>query len=264
MKTTASTVSGDQRYDVKRMQRHWRPAEPPWQHVGVGTRIVIVDRQRFFCESLRAGLHGWPDISVAGVATQETQAYKLVEVQRPDVVLTEVALAAGSGLDLARRVGNLAEVLILTRLHEGDVILEAAAQGCAGCISHDISLADLVPLIMQVTRGGFVVHQPRLQAALQRAGAMRNAPQLLTPSLGVLTAREREVLDLLASGSDNDAIGRALYVSPQTVRTHVGKILRKLGVHSRAEAARLVMAAKGSGGRLDVARIEGPKLGGQR
>jgi DNA-binding NarL/FixJ family response regulator len=136
--------------------------------------------------------------------------------------------------------------------------LEAAAAGAAGCIGHATNLSTLGRLVREAASGRFAVDPERLGGALKRAAARREAGDE-SDILARLTTREREVLGHLAGGLDNQAIAERLYVSPDTVRTHVNKILRKLGVHSRAEAARLALREdqRESG---HVTRISGPVL----
>jgi DNA-binding NarL/FixJ family response regulator len=223
-------------------------------------RVLIVDPQPFFCESLGVALSS-TDLIVVGWTTDEVEASRVAAALSPDLVLTELDLAAGSGLNLVRKLHDRVRFVVLTRRHEGDVVLDAAAAGAVGCISHDVPLPKLRGLLTSATPGRFVADPDRLIDVLRRAGASRNED----PSrarIGALTPREREVLHLLASGLDNEAIARHLYLSARTVRTHVGNILRKLQVHSRAEAARIaVSAGEFSRSTADVLRIEGPSWG---
>jgi DNA-binding NarL/FixJ family response regulator len=224
-------------------------------------RVLVVDPQPFFCEALRTALGRADGIDVVGSVTDELEADKMVDDLAPDVVLTEVELAGGSGLSLARRLGGRARTVVLTRRHEGDVLLDAVAAGAIGCLGHDCDPAQLAALLHRATGGGFVLDQDRLHATLRRASAAR-ASLGGSPKLAALTAREREILQLLARGLDNQAIARQLHLSAHTARTHVGNILRKLGVHSRADAARLALSEGQADADTHVLRIRGPDLGG--
>ena len=226
----------------------------------VTVRVLIVDPQPFFCESLVVALDGDPDIEVVGWATDELQADRLASQHSPDVVLTEVELAAGSGLSLARRIGDRSRTVILTRGHEGDVLLEAVEAGAVGCLSHDLELGGLTGHLGRVAEGRFAIDQDRLFGSLKRASALHAKRGSGSPRLALLTPREREVLALLARGLDNHAIARRLHLSTHTARTHVGNILRKLEVHSRADAARIALRETQSEGDTDVLRIRGPDL----
>jgi DNA-binding NarL/FixJ family response regulator len=226
----------------------------------VTVRVLIVDPQPFFCESLVAALGDYPDIEVVGWATDELQADRLTTQLSPDVVLTEVDLAVGSGLSLVRRIADQTRAVILTRGHEGDVLLDAVGAGAIGCLSHELEVEGLTTHLARVTEGGFAIDQDRLFGSLKRASAAHAERGAGSPRLALLTPREREVLTLLARGLDNHAIARHLHLSTHTARTHVGNILRKLEVHSRADAARIALREGHGGSDTDVLRIRGPDL----
>jgi DNA-binding NarL/FixJ family response regulator len=225
----------------------------------VGARVLIVDPEPFFCEGLATALSSLPDIDVTGWATDELHAARLAAERKPDVLLTEVLLGGGSGLRLARELGPEIAVVVLTRGHEGDVILDAVAAGADGCLSHSLGVARLAELTLRAAAGQFVVDDERLRESLRQAAKGRTRVEEPPAAADRLTSREREVLLLLARGMDNEGIARSLHLSPHTARTHVGNILRKLNVHSRAEAARLVLQEIVGG--ESVLWIRGPDLG---
>jgi two-component system, NarL family, response regulator DevR len=224
-------------------------------------RVLVVDPQPFFCEALRTGLGHADGIEVVGCVTDELEAERMAGNLSPDVVLTEIELAGGSGFSLARRLGDGTATVVLTRRQEGDVLLDAVSAGAMGCLSHDCESTELAEALQRVVGGRFVVDERRLHDTLKRASAAR-APVGGSPQLASLTGREREILQLLARGLDNQAIADQLYLSAHTARTHVGNILRKLGVHSRAEAARLALREGHVDADAHVLRIRGPDLGG--
>lgn len=221
-------------------------------------RILIVDPQQFFCEALAAILPA-PNVDVMGWTTDELEASAMAAADPPDVVLTELELNSGSGLSLARRLRDGSKPVVLTRLHEGDVLMDVVSAGAFGCLSHDIEIDALRTLVVQAADGRFAVDGVRLHEILRRSMAVR-LDDPAASKVARLTAREREVLRLLSVGLDNDAIARQLYLSTKTVRTHVGNILRKLGVHSRADAARVALDAGEGASESRVLRISGPKL----
>jgi two-component system NarL family response regulator len=204
-------------------------------------------------------LSGLPEIEVVGWTTNELDAVRVAAERKPDVLLTEVLLGAGSGLSLARRLRDEIRVLVLTRGHEGDVLMDAVAAGATGCLSYSLGVARLAELAVRAAAGRFVVDDERLQEVLLRAARNRTRDHGSPSAAGRLTSREREVLRLLARGMDNEGIAMALHLSPHTARTHVGNILRKLEVHSRAEAARLALPEIVGG--EAVLWIRGPDLG---
>jgi DNA-binding NarL/FixJ family response regulator len=224
-------------------------------------RVLIVDPQPFFGDALSEALAGNPDVEVVGCTTDELEAARMASRHSPDIVLTEVELAAGSGLSLARRLADGVRTIVLTRGLEGDVLLDAVAAGAVGCLSHDLDPGELAEIVDRAGDGEFVVDHSRLHQTLKRASAARQQQGLGSPRLALLTAREREVLQLLARGLDNRAIAGQLHLSAHTARTHVGNILRKLGVHSRADAAWVALQEGQAQRDTDVLRIRGPDLG---
>jgi DNA-binding NarL/FixJ family response regulator len=124
-------------------------------------RVLIVDPQPFFCESLGVALSS-TDLIVVGWTTDEVEASRVAAALSPDLVLTELDLAAGSGLNLVRKLHDRVRFVVLTRRHEGDVVLDAAAAGAVGCISHDVPLPKLRGLLTSATPGRFVADPDRL------------------------------------------------------------------------------------------------------
>ena len=223
-------------------------------------RVVIADPQPFFCASLAAALAGDARFEIVGWATDEREVEDHLARAKPDVLVCEVSLAPGSGLSLTRRMGDRVRVLVLTREHVGDVILDAVEAGAFGCLGHDVGLTEVADAIERVGAGVFATDGQRLHAVLRRISANRDGRGAEPAAMATLTPREREVLRLLARGLDNDEIGASLYLSAHTVRTHVGNILRKLGAHSRAEAARMALRVGVAEAGMRVLRIEGPRL----
>ncbi|HEX9123134.1 MAG TPA: response regulator transcription factor [Actinomycetota bacterium] len=221
-------------------------------------RVLVVDPQPLFAQALTSALR--QPCLVVGWTTDELEAVELVGKLRPDVILTELQLADGSGLSLARRLAGSTPVVVLTRLTEGDILLDVAAAGASGCLSHEIGVRRLGEILSRSDPARFAFDADRLGPALVRAAERRareleGAPGVLAP----LSAREREVLELLAQGLDNEAIGRRLYLSAHTVRTHVRNLRRKLNVHSRAEAARRYLESADAAPEA-VLHIRGPEL----
>jgi DNA-binding NarL/FixJ family response regulator len=226
----------------------------------VGSKLVLADPQPFFRRALTTALGEQGDFHPVGSSGTEDDSASLATRLAADLVLTEVQLARGSGLHLASRLSPEIPVIVLTRQHEGDVLMDVAASGAMGCISHATGLTRLVELLHGSTDGRFCIDHDRLAEILRRAGRSRAVDG--DGNLDVLTVREREVLFRLASGASDDAIADSLHISRHTVRTHVGNLMQKLGVHSRAEAARLALAwGQDPTVQPQVLRIEGPGWG---
>ena len=205
-------------------------------------RILIVDDHPLAREGLKAVLAS-AGFLVAGEASSGEEAVDLAQRLSPDVVLMDVRLGPGiDGLEATRRIAALglpARVLMLT-LHDSPAyVREALAAGAAGYVLKDTGIDDLRAAIAQVLAG-----QTAIPIGLVNA-ALRQPPGRSADALTALTARERGVLDLVARGMTNKEIARQLAISPATVKAHVERIIAKLGVADRTQAA--VLAAGGSG-----------------
>jgi DNA-binding NarL/FixJ family response regulator len=220
------------------------------------SRVLIVDPSPFFGEALTTSLDQ-RGVKVVGWTSDERDAERLATKERVTLVLTELELVVGSGLSLARRLRDGPKTVVLTRLDPGDVLMDVAAVGAWGCVGHSTPVEALVAYILAAEEGVFAVDPIRLRETLHRAAVSRD--EIAGGRLALLSPREREVLALVVRGFDNGAIARHLYLSRDTARTHVGRILRKLEVHSRAEAARLGLEA-GIAPTGDMTRIVGPEL----
>jgi DNA-binding NarL/FixJ family response regulator len=228
----------------------------------MSVRVFVADPQPFFCEALSVALEEDERVQVLGWSRDPVEAARLIGSLLPDVLVCDLELAFEAPSDVLRSFVNDARMIVLTRGHVGDALLAAAEAGASGCVGHDIGSRVLSSLIVEAMEDGrFVVDPDGLGAALRRAGAARREPK--PPGLSRLTSREREILDLLAEGLDNPAIAKQLHVSTHTVRTHVGRVLRKLGVSSRSEAVRIALSSGTSDATVSVLRIEGPTLEAQ-
>jgi DNA-binding NarL/FixJ family response regulator len=227
----------------------------------MSVRVLVVDPQPFFSESLARALEEDDRLEVVGWTADPGEARLLLLTLGPDVILCDLELARTAAFGLLDRNDKGRKVIVLTRGHEGEALLPVAAAGAAGCIGHDIGVGDLCALIADAGAGRFIVNPERLGDALRRAASGTVPVSEGNADPIDLTLREREILALLSEGLDNGAIAARLHLSSHTVRTHVANILRKLGVGSRAEAARIALRAGAGDSGVSVLRIEGPKLG---
>lgn len=205
------------------------------------TRILIVDDHQLAREGLRAVLvEGGLDV-VAMAATGE-ESVALAEELQPDIVLMDVRLGDGiDGLEATRRIAalGLATKVIMLTLHEMSAyVREALAAGAAGYVLKDTEIGELRDAIDHVMAGRSALPLELVSAAM-RAPAPR---QGTTDPATVLTRREQDVLALIAEGKTNKEIARSLDISPATVKVHVERIIGKLGVADRTQAA--VLAVK--------------------
>jgi DNA-binding NarL/FixJ family response regulator len=170
------------------------------------------------------------DIAVAGRARDGAEAYTKLEKRRPTVALVDVRMPTLSGLDLVRHAvkANLpTRVILYTGYGDRALLTEAIDAGASGFLMKEAPLVDLVRAIEIVARGGTYV-DPVLAGVFAMSQANGGAPEL--------TQREREVLRLLADGFANEEIGRQLFISPETVRTHIRKAMTKLDAETRTQA----------------------------
>ncbi|MEL7190411.1 MAG: response regulator transcription factor [Pseudomonadota bacterium] len=204
-------------------------------------RVLIVDDHQLAREGLRAVLSG-DDFDVVGLAETGEEAIDLVGSLVPDIVLMDVRLGDGiDGLEATRRIAALdlpTKVLMLTLHDMPGYVREALAAGAAGYVLKDTAIEDLRAAIEQVLNGQSALPLDLVSAAMR-------ADDLSTPRSDletILTAREREVVELVAEGLTNKEIARKLDISPATVKVHVERLIGKLGVADRTQAA--VLAEK--------------------
>ena len=222
-------------------------------------RAVVGDPEPFFVDALREALHPH-GIEVIGHSGHEAELRAVIERTKPDIVLCEVRLTSGSGLGVTRVVAPEVPVVVVTRAQVGDVLLATVAAGARGCLGHSVDVATLAHYVMRAHAGDFVLEEDCLHATLLRAAAGRNGRSRQDESdTNAMTSREREIFVLLADGCDNAEIARRLHISVHTVRTHVGRIMRKLAVHSRAELALVAARSRGAHA-VGVVHVRGPEL----
>lgn len=201
--------------------------------------IVLIDDHAIVRHGLRSILEREPDLRVVGEASTIESARAVVNQVRPTIVLLDLKLSTGSdteGLDLcAKLVADHPElgVLVLTTFIDDHLVMAAIHNGARGYVVKDVDTSALIRAIRDISRGGSAF-DARSAAAMVRG---INAGPVEADSK--LTAREREVLELLSRGMSNVEIGKKLFISDTTVKFHVGNILRKLGVSRRAEAVHL-------------------------
>ena len=209
-------------------------------------RVLVVDDQ----ELVRAGfcviLENAEGIAVAGEAADGAAAVAQASALTPDVVLMDVRMPGMDGLEATRRItaasrrddenSRAPKVVMLTTFDLDDYVYEALRAGASGFLLKDSPRADLVAAVRAAAAGDALL-APSVTRRLIEAFARRPAELTPAPSrLAALTAREHDVLRLLARGRTNAEIAAALFVSEATVKTHVGNLLAKLGLRDRVQA----------------------------
>ena len=211
-------------------------------------RVLLVDDQALVRAGFRALLAAEPDVEVVAEAGDGEAAVREALRTRPDVVLMDIRRPGTDGLAATRRIltdPGLAEarVVILTTVELDEDVVEAIRSGASGFLVKDTDPADLVRAVRAVA-GGEALLSPGVTRRLIEHFAAQPDPGRALPSLAGLTDREREVLSLVAAGLTNEEIAARLVVSPLTAKTHVSRIMTKVGARDRAQ---LVVAAYESG-----------------
>lgn len=202
--------------------------------------VVVADDQGVVRAGCRALLAAEPDIDVVGDAADGAAAVALVRDKRPDVVLMDIRMPGVDGLAATREISRDpalvgVRVLILTTFEIDEYVFEAIRAGASGFLVKDAEPEELLRAV-RVVAAGEALLSPGATRRLFAAFASRVERQPATSaSLGVLTGRERDVLAAIASGASNDEIAECLVISPATVRTHITRVLSKLGARDRAQ-----------------------------
>jgi DNA-binding NarL/FixJ family response regulator len=204
-------------------------------------RVLLADDQALIRAGFRVLLEADPELTVVGEAVDGRQAVTLVRRERADVVLMDIRMPEMDGLEATRLIAadeDLAgvKVIILTTFESDEYVFQAIRAGASGFLVKDTEPADLLQAIRIVARGDALL-SPGVTRRL--ITDLANRPAGPAPAAGkvlaALTAREREVLALVATGLSNEEIANRLYLSPLTVKTHVSRIMTKLGARDRAQ-----------------------------
>jgi DNA-binding NarL/FixJ family response regulator len=211
------------------------------------TTVLIADDQ----ELVRAGLRvilDEPDLTVVAEASTGVEAVRLAKRHRPDLVLMDIRMPEMDGLEATRRIVGDPElsgtkVVVLTTYDLDEYVFRALRLGASGFALKDLDPSALIYGLLAVARGEGML-APAVTRRLIEAFAARPAPDVPTLNRDVLTGRELEVLDLVVAGRSNEDIATQLHISPATAKTHVSRILTKVGARDRTT---LVIMAYESG-----------------
>jgi DNA-binding NarL/FixJ family response regulator len=206
--------------------------------------ILLADSHSLFREAVKAVLQAEPDLSVVAEARDGQQAALEAQVHRPDVALIDVELSNCDGIRATSMIVQSVEncrVIVVADEEDEAILARAVEAGASGYLTKECPMTELISATRAVHRGETLIPSHLLGGLLARLIRRRREQDAAYHRIARLTRREREVLRLLANGADNDAIGQALVISPQTARTHIQNVLSKLEVHSRLEAAAFVM-----------------------
>ncbi|WP_406335081.1 response regulator [Streptomyces sp. NBC_00203] len=203
-------------------------------------RVFLLDDHEVVRRGLTDLLDAEPDISVVGDADSVEHALVRGPALRPDVAVLDVRLPDGDGISVCRELrSQMPELscLMLTSFDDEEALLDAIMAGAAGYVLKQIKGSDLVSAVRTVASGQSML-DPTTTARLMRS--LRADPTeapALAPELASLSPRERDILALIGDGLTNREIGKKLYLSEKTVKNHISRLLAKLGVQRRVQAA---------------------------
>jgi DNA-binding NarL/FixJ family response regulator len=202
------------------------------------TRLLLVDDQELVRTGFRLILNAEADLDVVGEAGDGAEAVEAARRLAPDVVLMDVRMPGIDGIEATRRLGRLAgrgpRVLMLTTFDADEYVYDALRAGASGFLLKDAPAAQLVDAIRIVAAGDALL-APSITRRLIAEFVRRPLPAD-APALAELTARELEVLKLIAAGLSNKEIAAELFLSEATVKTHVKRVLAKLKLRDRVQA----------------------------
>lgn len=199
-------------------------------------KVLLVDDHAVVRQGLRAYLDLQPGIEVCAEADSARQAAEQALRSQPDVALVDLVMPDEDGIQATRRIRSVSprtQVLVLTSSVGLDDVQPAFDAGASGYQLKEIGGTELLDSLWRVARGERVLH-PRLRANAPQSRSRNESP---TSAAATLSAREREVLLLMAEGLSNTGIAERLQIGEATVKTHVGNVLGKLGLSDRTQAA---------------------------
>ncbi|RVX46275.1 LuxR family two component transcriptional regulator [Nonomuraea polychroma] len=204
----------------------------------VTIRVLVADDHAAVRAGIALILDGVPDIEVIGEAADGEQAVTMAKQLRPDVVLMDVRMPRLDGISATRELAGVSDVLILTTFDVDEYVFGALRAGAAGFLLKNTDAESLVEAVRLVARGDGLI-SPGVTRKLIAAFAKQATPSRREPAAGPesLTPREREVLACIGRGMSNADIAKELDMAEATTKTHVSRVLNKLGLKSRVQAA---------------------------
>jgi len=215
----------------------------------VTTSVLVVDDQALLRTAFSSLIQAEDDLDVVGEAADGRQAVELAASRRPDVVVMDVRMPVMDGIEATRRItaghgGSVPRVLILTTFDLDEYVFEALLAGASGFALKSRPLDELLSAIRTVAAGEALLAPSVTRRLIAHFTSHARAPAAAPAGLAELTEREREVLSLVAHGLSNAELAETLHVSLPTAKTHVSRILTKLGARDRTQ---LVILAYESG-----------------
>lgn len=201
--------------------------------------VAIADDQQLIRAGFRSLLEAEPDIEIVGEAGSGAEAVSLASATRPDVMLMDIRMPDGDGLWATEQIVRKPElagihIVIVTTFELDEYVGRAIRAGASGFLVKDTEPVEFIRAIRVVAAGDALLSPTVTKRLLERLSSeLREVPD--ARQLDVITEREREVLALVGQGLTNDEIGRQLFLSPLTAKTHVSRIMSKLGARDRVQ-----------------------------
>lgn len=202
------------------------------------TTVLVVDDQSLIRQAVTDLLDGRDGVRVVGEATNGAAAVEAVRALRPDVVLMDIRMPVLDGIAATTAIcsdpANVdTRVLILTTFEEDDYVVSALRAGASGFIGKGSEPEDILRAVRAVHAGDALLSPAATRSLISRV--VRGRSPEPSPEIELLTEREREVLEFVARGRSNQDIAAQLFISPHTAKTHVNRIMTKVGAHDRAQ-----------------------------
>ena len=220
------------------------------------TRVVIADGHALVRGAITALLGAEDDITVAGVAGESEEAFAVTERERPDVVLIDLDLPGADALETTRRIFSSVahedvRVIVLSPSDEDDQLFGALRAGASGFLVKDTEPTELLEAVRAVARGEALLSRGVTRRLIAEVSSQSDRYRPSPEELDELTAREREVMALVARGLNNQEIAERLVISLATAKTHVSRALRKVDARDRAQLVALAYETGLVGSRHD-------------
>jgi DNA-binding NarL/FixJ family response regulator len=202
-------------------------------------RVGLADDQELVRSGFAALLDAEDDMTVVGQAANGQEAVRLATTQKPDVLLMDIRMPVLDGIEATRVIADRADladvhVIIVTTFDLDEYIFDALRAGAAGFLVKDTEAAELIHGVRVVASGEALLSPVVTRRLISEFAARTRTPRHV-PGISELTAREREVVTLIASGLSNEEIAKQLFVSNSTVKTHAGRAMMKLAARDRAQ-----------------------------
>ncbi|MEV4512318.1 response regulator transcription factor [Dactylosporangium sp. NPDC049525] len=202
--------------------------------------VVLADDQALVRMGLRVLIEREADLALLGEAADGHEALALVRRTKPDVVLLDIRMPGPDGLQVLREIvgdPDLAatRVVMVTTFETDEYVLEAVRVGASGFVLKDAEPADLIRAVRAAAAGDVLLSPSVTRRLVELIGRRVPGTSAAAPAMDTLTGREREIVAWVATGRSNDEIAAELFISPATVRTHVGRAMLKLNARDRAQ-----------------------------